>query len=178
MVFAFHFAEPSRPGAVSPPIEQEVERLMRKLTILACVLVGACSGGERTDDAGGNASVTLRNLANTDVAAAGPVRETMEGDLVPTPSDPGSRYYVLRQRRAASGNIVAILRQERGERTAYARTEVDCAGKLFHVLGVGRSRAGVEVDMTTDGPLRPIAGLPLRQELARYVCQRGGTPLT
>ena len=73
--------------------------------------------------------------------------------------------------------IVAILREERGGRVAYARAEVDCGRRLFHVLGVGASRASAEVAIAHDGPLRPMAGLPLREELGGYICRRTGTPL-
>lgn len=150
---------------------------MRNLVVLACLSMMACSNPDRTEAERNDASVTLRNLADTGVAASAPVKKTVQGDLIPTPSDEKSRYYLLRQRRAVSGNIIAILRQERGDRVAYARVEADCSGRLFHILGVGASRRSVEVDMTTDGPLRPIAGLPLRIELARFVCARGDTPL-
>ncbi|MEG8056133.1 hypothetical protein QP150_04545 [Sphingomonas sp. 22L2VL55-3] len=83
----------------------------------------------------------------------------------------------MRERKAASGTIIAILRQEHDGKVAYARTETDCGKRLFHVLGVGPNRALVETNVAHDGPLRPIKGLPLREELATYVCNASGTPL-
>lgn len=146
-------------------------------TVTPLLLLAACSGGvpDQANDAA--EAVALRNLVETEVAAPAKAGYRIEGDLIPTPSDSQSRYFLLRQRRAIGGNIIAILRQERGDRIAYARTETDCAGRRLHVIGVGSSRGDVEVDRTTDGPLRPIAGLPLREELARFVCERAGTPI-
>jgi hypothetical protein len=147
------------------------------MTAITLLLLAACSGGVSDEPRSEGNAVALRNLVETEVAAPAKAGYTLQGDLIPTPSDPRSRYFLLRQRRAIGGNIVAILRQERGDRIAYARTETDCAQRRFHVLGVGGSRGDAEVDRTMDGPLRPIAGLPLREELARYVCERAGTPL-
>lgn len=149
--------------------------------LIAAATLAACSpgagGGDDMVDAEGN-GVSLRNLIDGPAARqAGDRAFRVQGTLVPTPSDTRSRYFLLRERRAVTGNIIAILREERGDRIAYARTEVDCAGRLFHVLGVGPSRAAVETARSPDGPLRPVAGLPLRQDLARFICERSGTPL-
>jgi hypothetical protein len=123
--------------------------------------------------------VSLRNLADTPVAIDKDEqpRRLVQGTLVPTPSDTKSRHYLLRERKALNGTIIAVLREERGEKVAYSRVEVDCQRRLFHVLGVGSSRAKVEVTRAYDGPLRSIEGLPLRQELAAFVCERSKTPL-
>ena len=146
---------------------------------LPLLALAAC-GTPQTDGANemdGN-GISLRNLAETEVAAPAPERLTVQGRLIPTPSDTQSRYYLLRDRKAVGGTVIAILRQEHAGRVAYARTEVDCGRRLFHVLGVAPNRALVETHNDYDGPLRPIEGLPLRQELASYVCQSSGTPLT
>lgn len=147
------------------------------IATMSLIFLAACSEGAANDANDNGNAVRLRNLVETEVAAPARSGYRLEGDLVPTPSDRQSQYFLLRQRRAIGGNIVAIIRQERGERIAYARTETDCAQRRFHILGVGSSRADAEVDMTADGPLRSIAGLPLREELARYICEREGTPL-
>jgi len=147
--------------------------------LTAALMMAACSGGTEPGNvaAEGN-GVSLRNLADTEVAApAGDRNFRLQGTLIPTPSDLQSRHFLLRERRAVGGNIIAILREERGDRIAYARTEVDCARRLFHVLGVGPSRATAEVATVYDGPLRPMAGLPLREELGAFICERAGTPL-
>ncbi len=148
--------------------------------VIAVVLLAtACSGGTEpaVNTAEGN-GVSLRNLVETEVAA--PVRDRnfrLQGTLIPTPSDLQSRHFLLRERRTVGGTVIAILREERGDRIAYARTEVDCQRRLFHVLGVGPSRATAEVATVYDGPLRPMAGLPLREELGGFICERAGTPL-
>lgn len=148
------------------------------LALAGATLVAACSGQPvTTNDAETDNGVSLRNLAETDVAVPKPEQLTVKGRLIPTPSDPTARHFLLRERKAASGTIIAILRQEHGGKVAYARTETDCAKRLFHVLGVGPSRALVETNVAHDGPLRPIKGLPLREELATYVCNASGTPL-
>ncbi len=147
--------------------------------LTAALMMAACSGGTEPGNvtAEGN-GVSLRNLADTEVAApAGDRNFRLQGTLIPTPSDLQSRHFLLRERRAVGGNIIAILREERGDRVAYARTEVDCVRRLFHVLGVGPSRATAEVATVYDGPLRPMAGLPLREELGAFICERAGTPL-
>jgi hypothetical protein len=142
----------------------------------AGLAVAGCSNAAQGDEAAGG-NVSLRNLAASEVAAPAPERLRVQGTLIPTPSDPQSRHFLLRERRAIGGNIIAILREERGGRVAYARTEVDCARRLFHVVGVGSSRATAEVATADDGPLRSMAGLPLREELGGYICKRAGTPL-
>lgn len=143
--------------------------------------VSACSGAPSTDavdnNAMGAAGVSLRNLGETEVAAPAPPALTVKGALIPTPSDTASRYFLLRERRAIGGTVIAIIRQEHAGRVAYARTEVDCERRLFHVLGVAPRRSLVETSIAYDGPLRPIAGLPLREELATYVCKRSNLPL-
>lgn len=143
--------------------------------------VSACSGAPSTDavdnNAMGTAGVSLRNLGETEVAAPAPPALTVKGDLIPTPSDTASRYFLLRERRAIGGTVIAIIRQEHAGRVAYARTEVDCERRLFHVLGVAPRRSLVETSIAYDGPLRPTAGLPLREELAAYVCKRSNLPL-
>ena len=150
------------------------------LALAGATLLAACSGGQSaTDnmDAITDNGVSLRNLAETDVAVPKPDQLTVQGKLIPTPSDPTSRHFLLRERKAVGGTIIAILRQEHDGKVAYARTETDCTKRLFHVLGVGPNRALVETNVAHDGPLRPIEGLPLREELATYVCAASGTPL-
>lgn len=148
------------------------------MTALPLLALAAC--GTSRDDAAdaidGN-GVSLRNLGESEVAAPPPDRYTVQGRLIPTPSDTRSRYFLLRDRTAIGGTTIAIIRQEHAGRVAYARTEVDCGRRLFHVLGVAPNRALAETEVAHDGPLRPIAGLPLRQELATYVCEKAGTPL-
>ena len=150
------------------------------LALAGATLLAACSGEQpattNTDMMTEN-GVTLRNLAETEVAVPKPAQLTVKGRLIPTPSDPTSRHFLLRERKAVGGTIIAILRQEHAGKVAYARTETDCANRLFHVLGVGPNRALVETNIAHDGPLRPIKGLPLREELATYVCEASGTPL-
>ena len=156
-----------------------VNRKTIAAALAAGMLVTACSGGSEPADAPNEGNgVSLRNLADTEVAVpAGDRNFRLQGTLIPTPSDLQSRHFLLRERRAVGGNVIAILREERGDRIAYARTEVDCARRLFHVLGVGPSRATAEVATVYDGPLRPMAGLPLREELGSFICERAGTPL-
>ncbi len=140
---------------------------------MAFTLLAAC-GAEPRDplpDTDGN-GVSLRNLVDTPVAGDGTERYRLEGTVIPTPSDPNSRYELLRQRRTAAGTTIAILRQQRGDRFAYARTELDCAAGLFHIVGVADTRAHVETYTAHDGPLRPTKGLPLREELSRFICAR------
>ena len=149
--------------------------------------VSACSGSASNEmgtanDKGamndsGDAMVSLRNLGESNIAAPAPASFTVKGDLIPTPSDTASRYFLLRERRAIGGTVIAIIRQEHAGRVAYARTEVDCEHRLFHVLGVAARRSLVETTIAYDGPLRPIEGLPLREELATYVCKRSNIPL-
>ena len=149
------------------------------LAFAGATLLAACSGEQptTTNDAITENGVSLRNLAETEVAVPKPKQLTVKGRLIPTPSDPTSRHFLLRERKAVGGTIIAILRQEHEGKVAYARTETDCANRLFHVLGVGPNRALVETNIAHDGPLRPIKGLPLREELATYVCEASGTPL-
>ena len=151
------------------------------LAFAGATLLAACSGEQpattMSNDAMVDNGVSLRNLAETEVAVPKPEQLTVKGRLIPTPSDPTSRHFLLRERKAASGTIIAILRQEHDGKVAYARTETDCGKRLFHVLGVGPNRALVETNVAHDGPLRPIKGLPLREELATYVCAASGTPL-
>ncbi|WP_315760632.1 hypothetical protein [Sphingomonas sp. Y38-1Y] len=147
---------------------------MRMMVMLAATTLAACGTSDASTD---NGTVVLRNLADTEVAAPRPEHLKIVGQLIPTPSDSQSRYYLLRHRTTLVGTSIAIMRQEKGDRVAYARTEVDCARRLFHVVGVASTRGRVESDVAHDGPLRSIHGLPLREELAAYVCERSGTPL-
>ncbi|WP_380778870.1 hypothetical protein [Sphingomonas sp. R86520] len=148
------------------------------LAVAGASLLAACSGEQpaNTDTMADN-GVSLRNLSSTEVAVPKPDQLTVKGRLIPTPSDPTSKHFLLRERQAVGGTIIAILRQEHDGKVAYARTEVDCGKRLFHVLGVGSNRALVETNIAHDGPLRSIEGLPLREELASYVCNASGTPL-
>lgn len=143
---------------------------------MVCVLAGtvaACANApEDTAPAQNDSGVVLRNLAAIDDRPGDADRYPIEGDLIPTPSDTASRYYLLRQRRAVGGNIVAIIKQQQGPRAAYARVELDCAAKQFHVLGIGDRRSKAETDIAYDGPLRSTEGLPLRQELSAFVCDK------
>ena len=150
------------------------------LALAGATLLAACSGEQsatNNTDAMVDNGVSLRSLAETEVAVPKPEQLTVKGRLIPTPSDPTSRHFLLRERKAVGGTIIAILRQEHDGKVAYARTETDCGKRLFHVLGVGPNRALVETNVAHDGPLRPIKGLPLREELATYVCNASGTPL-
>ena len=148
------------------------------LALAGATLASACSPAPTTDTAAGNTeTVSLRNLAETETARPARDRYTIQGRLIPTPSDTTSRYYLLRERKALTDTHIAIIRQEHAGRIAYARAELDCDKRLFHVLGTGPNRALVETNIAHDGPLRPIKGLPLREELAMFVCQVAGTPL-
>lgn len=143
--------------------------------VTGAMLLGACGTSDATGYDGG--TVVLRNLAESEVAAPRPERLKIVGERIPTPSDSRSDYYLLRHQTTLAGTSIAIIRQELGDRVAYARTEVDCERRLFHVVGVASTRGRVESDVAHDGPLRSIHGMPLREELARYVCDRSGTPL-
>lgn len=148
--------------------------MIRSMTaLLAATMVAGCGTSANTVPAENAAErVDLRHLVETDVAGNGIERYPLEGEVIPTPSDDQSRYELLRQRKTAAGTTIAILRQQRGDRFVYARTELDCERDLFHVVGVADTRAHVETNVAHDGPLRPTAGLPLRQELSRFICQR------
>lgn len=143
------------------------------VVLMAGAMLAACGNSATSEpDAVTNNTVDLRHLVETEVAGNGIERYPLEGVEIPTPSDAQSRYEVLRQRRTASGTIIAILRQQRGDRFVYARTELDCDRNLFHVVGVADTRAHVETNVAHDGPLRSTNGLPLRQELSRFICAR------
>ncbi|MEN2747816.1 hypothetical protein AAIO73_08985 [Sphingomonas sp. T9W2] len=148
--------------------------MIRSMTaLLAGAMVAACGTSANTVPTENAAErVDLRHLVETDVAGNGIERYPLEGTVIPTPSDDQSRYELLRQRKTAAGTTIAILRQQRGDRFVYARTELDCERDLFHVVGVADTRAHVETNVAHDGPLRSTAGLPLRQELSRFICQR------
>ncbi|MDJ0278493.1 hypothetical protein QLH51_16980 [Sphingomonas sp. 2R-10] len=146
------------------------------VAVLAGTLLAACGASTAPTPEATTNTVDLRHLVETEVAGNGIERYPLEGAEIPTPSDGQSRYEVLRQRRTAAGTIIAILRQQRGDRFVYARTELDCDRNLFHVVGVADTRAHVETNVAHDGPLRSTAGLPLRQELSRFICARASTP--
>ena len=149
------------------------------LALLVALSVPACSRPDAAADqsAAGN-SVSLRKLTESEYAVVPQTRNfPLKGQKADTPSDTKSEYYILRTRTAVTGNVIAMLREERDGRVAYARTETDCRHRLVHVLGVGSTRADAEVATANDGPLRSISGLPLREELARSICARSGVPL-
>ncbi|KQM22935.1 hypothetical protein ASE73_01495 [Sphingomonas sp. Leaf24] len=148
--------------------------MIRSMTaLLGAALLTACgTSGDSAPSTNATEQVDLRHLVETEIAGNGIERYPLEGTVIPTPSDKQSRYELLRQRKTAVGTTIAILRQQRGDRFVYARTEVDCERDLFHVVGVADTRAHVETNVAHDGPLRPTAGLPLRQELSRFICQR------
>lgn len=146
------------------------------VVLLAGAMLTACGAATSPAPEATNSTVDLRHLVETEVAGNGIERYPLEGVVIPTPSDTQSRYEVLRQRRTAAGTIIAILRQQRGDRFVYARTELDCDRNLFHVVGVADTRAHVETNVAHDGPLRPTSGLPLREELSRFICARASAP--
>lgn len=140
----------------------------------AALMLSACGGGG-TDTPAVNeqaATVNLRELATTNVAHAAPDSFKIEGTRIPTPSDTRSRYFLLRQRPTVIGQTIAIIRQEMGDRVAYARLELNCEKRLMHVVGVADTRARVETSVSYDGPLRPIDGKPLRGEMLDFICKR------
>jgi hypothetical protein len=148
------------------------------LAAASATLACACTPAPTADTVTANGeTVSIRNLAETDTARPEPAAYTVKGRLIPTPSDTTSRYYLLLERKALTDTHIAIIRQEHAGRIAYARAELDCDKRLFHVLGTGPNRALVETNIAHDGPLRPIKGLPLREELAKFVCDVAGTPL-
>lgn len=145
----------------------------------AILLIGvtACSDRAIVDEASASNTVSLRTLADQ---TSSPAKDgyVLQGDLIPTPSDPKARYFLLRTRKPLlQESHIALLRQEVGSRVAYARVELDCAKRLFHVLSVGNRRSMAETSVAYDGPLRSIEGLPLRQDIAAFVCKSAGTPL-
>lgn len=149
------------------------------IVVLAATLAACSSANGSNSQAGADPNMTLRKLVETEHAAVPRSRDfPLKGDRVATPSDALSDYYLLRARTAVTGKVIAILRQERGNRVAYARTETDCRNRRMHILGVGPTRADAEVAIVHDGPLRSIEGLPLRVELATAICESTGTPLT
>lgn len=153
---------------------------MRALVVMIGLMAAGCSQTPAADqDQGGGNVVTLRNLIDTDVATQDPDRSLMrlQGEPVPTPSDRQTNYFLLRQRTAIGGTVVAMLREERGNRVAYARMEIDCKARLFRIAGVGSDRAGAEIAKVDGQALRSMAGLPLRVDLATYICRQAGTPL-
>ncbi|MHA6724168.1 hypothetical protein [Sphingomonas sp. RS2018] len=150
----------------------------RLVCVAALGVTSACSGAP--DDADANAvaqNVSLRNLTET---VGTPVKAAAQdqGDLIPTPSDKDGRHYLLRQRTPLTGDtIFGNLREERGGKVAYSRIELSCEKRQFRIVSVGQRRTTVEFKKNGDGPLRPIDGLPLREDIAAFVCERAGTPL-
>jgi hypothetical protein len=146
---------------------------MRTGFVLAATLVAsACTSVAREPE---EANVTIRNLVETELA--GPPRpDPIGGNLIPTPSDGNSQYYLLRTRTTPLGTLIASIRQERGDRVAYVQAELNCEQRLFHVPGAGPTRGKAEAHGVYDGPLRPTDGLPLRQEMARFVCESANMP--
>lgn len=147
------------------------------ITFVAMLAVGCSQQASDVNSSAEKTTVNLRHLAERTSAPA-EKKYTLHGSRISTPSDARSRYYLLWLRQPLlSGTQVALLRQELGSRVAYARVEVDCSKRLFHVLSVGPRRSFAETSIAYDGPLRSIEGLPLRQELAQSVCETAGTPL-
>lgn len=144
--------------------------MTKLLAAFPVILLAACA----PEPPAANEQVDLRNLIETPEAGPPPRNLRIEGDLIPTPSDAQSRFYLVRSRQPIDGTTISIIRQERGDRVVYSRTQTDCGNGLFHVLGTGSSRGEVEADVAYDGPLRSTAGLPLRQELATFVCEQSG----
>ena len=146
--------------------------------LFSVALLAACSPSQPQDAPATQQTVSLRTLTNTSASAEERDSYTIQGDLIPTPSDPTARYFVLFQKEVPlDDTMIAILRQERNHRISYARIELDCNKRLFHVVGVGNRRSFAETNITYDGPLRSIEGLPLRQELASFICRTNRTPL-
>lgn len=153
-----------------------MNRTFGALAIIA-VAITACST-QASNQADDDPELTLRNLTESNVAA--PLHDSypIEGRLIPTPSDRKTQYYLLRHRiPMATGTVVALIREETGDKAAYARVEVDCGKRLFRIAGVANRRSFAETSFKSDGPLRPLNGFPLRQEIATFVCERQGTPL-
>jgi hypothetical protein len=147
------------------------------LSIIISICATACSNSSNGQDGGTENKVVLRDLA-TRTSSLPSTADELRGDLISTPSDTRSRYYLLRSRKPLlRDSHVALIRQELNSRVAYARIEVDCSKRLLHVLGVGNRRAFAETAIAYDGPLRSIEGLPLREELATFICKTAGTPL-
>ena len=95
--------------------------MMAMGVMTGALLLGACGTSDASSNDGG--TVVLRNLAETEVAAPKPAKLDIVGDLIPTPSDTRSDYYLLRHRSTLAGTSIAIIRQEHDDRVAYARTD-------------------------------------------------------
>jgi hypothetical protein len=154
-----------------------MKSMLTVLTAAALLATAGCSS-QAADTTHESADLRLRNLTETTTAAPRRANYQIEGDLIPTPSDSRTRYYLLSQRSPLlAGTVIAVLREERGDKAAYARVEVACDKRQFHIVGVGNRRSFAETSVTRDGPLRSIESFPLRQEIAAFVCDKHGTPL-
>lgn len=150
-----------------------------KLPLVALLLLAAsaCSAGSQQYTQS-HTDLRLRNLTQGHVAA--PLRDSypVKGDFIPTPSDTQTRYFLIHQRAPLFGNtVVALLREEGQGKAAYARVEMDCGRRMFHIIGIGNRRSFAETSTNSEGPLRPIRNEPLREEIASFVCAQHGTPL-
>lgn len=151
---------------------------MRVRLALLLLPLAACTVADGSNEPNTAEPVTLRNLTSSEVARVPESRAfPLKGERVATPSDPATAYYLLRVRTAVTGNVIALLREERGPRIAYARTETDCRTARMRIAGVGDTRGRAETADAPEEALRPIEGLPLRVELATAICAHSGLPL-
>jgi len=144
------------------------------LALAAAASVSAC--GDATSAPPENIQVDMRNLVDTLDPAPG-LNHHRGGELIPTPSDTASRYYLIHTRTPLAGPNISIVRQDRGERTVFARVETDCAARRLLIASVGVTRSEVESRVAGNLQLRPIEGRPLREEMATFICDHAGTPL-
>lgn len=113
----------------------------------------------------------LRWLTTTWPSAKARPAYAVPGVPVPTPSDPTARYFLLdRRTRLPAGTTIAVIRKEQRARIAYVRLEVDCSARTMRIAGIANRRSFVEVGSWGREAMRPIADLPLRQDLSAAIC--------
>lgn len=92
-----------------------------------------------------------------------------EGKLLPIPSDPNAKYYVI-DKAKKHGNAVIITQRIGSSGVSYSSRLYDCANGTAKYLGTGETRAAMEAS-TPDQAMQPIKPNSIVDYVGREACR-------
>src|SRR5947209_2415714 len=113
------------------------------ILLIGIVVVGRCSRDEEPAPTYEEMKKTEADLKGFDSPRQAP---TVEGIEIPSPSDPGASYRILKIGTLKGGNLEVLSRRDGRSGTSFARREIDCAAYTYRYLGEGDTRAEAEHD--------------------------------
>lgn len=136
------------------------------LGIVVLFLLGKCVGNNEVYDSQSDVDQLRSEESSTPPA----VPSAAEGLLIPTPSDPGASYRILKTDKIPNGNLEVTNQRDGPPGKSFARREIDCSANTFRYLGEGDTEAEASSDSPNISEMSELTGNSASLDVANAAC--------